>query len=388
MLLSSFSVLKSVSQYGARVLSNGATLQQQTRLICGMAATVGSSSLLVPRVPLIDQQRHAARKGTRERKTKKKVKNEIVKKEVFVPYKIKLAKLHKPDGPRRVIEIGLPEAIDDVFHMRHFMTRPLLFADAIQFQRESNHPTVYNCPDALITAQIELDMRLEKKNRYLDSFSRLLLMPHQFDYEPPRKILAFCKTSETQEEAIKGGADAAGGPELIKRIQSGEVAVADYDYFVAHTNMMTEVTILRGLLRKKLPNVKSGSLGVDLAKMIERLSKGIEFTATRDAYELDFGLAQMPIGRINMPTEELEANFDSVLKDLESCRGRPVGAFITRCFIVSPPSPERLVVNLEPFLGKQEDSSSSSSDDEDSDDDEADQEGDDRVVTKAASSQG
>ena len=243
------------------------------------------SSLLVPRVPLVGQQRHAARKGTRERKVKAKVKQEIVKKEEFVPYAVKMAKLHKPDGPSRIVEKGKPEAIDDVYHIRHFMTRPLSLAEAIQFHRESNHPTVYNCPGAVLTAEIELDMRLEKKNRYLDTFSRLLLMPHLFEYEAPRKILAFCKTQETQDEAIQGGAGAAGGPELVKRIQvcrhlitgsricfvettfslvflpqSGEVAVADYDYFVAHTNMMTETTVLRGLLKRKLPTIKAGKL--------------------------------------------------------------------------------------------------------------------------------
>lgn len=215
-MFSSLAVLRNLSQHGARVFLNAGGIVQQQRLICGMAA---AGSLLVPQIPLVEQHRHAARKGTRERKVKKKVKNEIVKKEEFVPYAVKMAKIHKPDGPRRKVEKGKPEAIDDVYHIRHFMIRPVSFADAIQFQRESNHPTVYNSPDAVVTAQVELDMRLEKKNRYLDSFSRLLLMPHLFDYEPPRKILAFCKTQETQEEAIKGGAEAAGGPELIKRIQ-------------------------------------------------------------------------------------------------------------------------------------------------------------------------
>lgn len=69
-----------------------------------------------------------------------------------------------------------------------------------------------------------------------------------------------------------------------------------------------------------------------------------------------------------MPTQELEANFDTILKDVETCRGRTTGAFITRCFILSPPSPERFVVKAETYVGsKEEDSSSSSSDDEDSD---------------------
>lgn len=76
-----------------------------------------------------------------------------------------------------------------------------------------------------------------------------------------------------------------------------------------------------------------------------------------------------------MPNEELEANFATILKDIETCRGRPTGAFITRCYVVSPPSPESFVVSTATYLGRQEDSSSSSSSsDDESDDERPDQE--------------
>ena len=40
--------------------------------------------------------------------------------------------------------------------------------------------------------------------------------------------------------------------------QAGEVSLLDYDCFVAHTNMMLELTPLRGLMKKNFPQVKSG----------------------------------------------------------------------------------------------------------------------------------
>nr|CAG4637870.1 EOG090X089S [Chydorus sphaericus] len=365
-MFSSLSALRSASRISTPSTWNSLLTQQQ-RLVSVL--TVGSSPLLIPpRVPLIDQQRNAARKGTRERKAKKLVKTEVAKKQEFVPYATRMARLHVPEGPRRLIEKGKPYPIDDVYQMRHFMTQDVKLAEAIDFHRESNHPTVYNSPDALIFVKAEFDLRMEKKNRFLDTFSRLVLLPHSFEYERARKVLAFCANQETQDEAIKGGAEAAGGVELIKRIKAGEVSLLDYDCFVAHTNMMLELTPLRGLMKKNFPQVKSGSLGTNLAHMIERFSRGIEFTVNRDPYELDYGVAQIPFGRINMPTQELEANFDTILKDVETCRGRTTGAFITRCFVLSPPSPERFVVKAETYVGsKEEDSSSSSSDDEDSD---------------------
>ena len=215
--MSSWALLRNIAHVGNVYVGSRCIVQQQHRLICSLPAA--ASSLLVSRVPLISQQRYAARKGTRERKGKKKVKQEIAKKEEFVPYKIKLAKLHVPDGPRRIVEKNKPEAIDDVFITKHFMTRAISLADAVQFHRETNHPSVYNSPEALITMKVELNMQLEKKNRYLDNFSRIVLLPHSFEYQPIRKVLAFCKTQETQEEAIKGGADAVGGLDLVKRIQ-------------------------------------------------------------------------------------------------------------------------------------------------------------------------
>lgn len=40
-------------------------------------------------------------------------------------------------------------------------------------------------------------------------------------------------------------------------------------------------------------------MGVDLAKMIQLYSKGLEFSSTKDAYELDYGLVEVPFGRVN-----------------------------------------------------------------------------------------
>jgi len=217
MLLSSTTVFRSLAQNSVlakRVLIPSTTHQSQ-RLLSSLSVT---NTLLNTRTPLVSQQRYAARKGTRQRKLVKKTKVDI-KKEEFVPYHIKLAKMKAPDGPAREVEKGKPEAVDDVYVTRHFMTKSVSLSDAVQFHRETNHVSVYNKPNALINVKIELDMKLEKKNRYLDNFSRILLLPHQFELNPPRKVLAFCKTAETQEEALAGGAEGYGGVDLIKRIQ-------------------------------------------------------------------------------------------------------------------------------------------------------------------------
>lgn len=46
-----------------------------------------------------------------------------------------------------------------------------------------------------------------------------MCIPHVFNHDQNRKILAFCKDPEMQNAAIEAGAHFAGGKDLIKKIQ-------------------------------------------------------------------------------------------------------------------------------------------------------------------------
>ena len=43
----------------------------------------------------------------------------------------------------------------------------------------------------------------------------------------------------------------------------------------------------------------AGSVGIDLPKMIKLFANGLEFSSTKDAYELDYGLVEIPFGRVS-----------------------------------------------------------------------------------------
>ena len=191
---------------------------QQQRWIHGLSGNSGSLLAVQVYSPLLEQQRFAARKATRTKKTKKIVKKEV-KKEGFNPNKAKLDKLNANTGPTRLVEKGKIDPIDNVFGMRYFKIQPVTLAEAIQFHCETNHPTVYNQPDLLVSAKVELDMSLEKKNRYMDNFNRIVLLPHDFGYQERKTVVAFCKSEENQQEALDAGADLVGGLELIKKVQ-------------------------------------------------------------------------------------------------------------------------------------------------------------------------
>ncbi|XP_073961184.1 large ribosomal subunit protein uL1m-like [Choristoneura fumiferana] len=95
-------------------------------------------------------------------------------------------------------------------------------------------------------------MEAAKQNRYVDSFMRVALLPHRFPRDEERTILAFCKTPELVKQAA--------GTDLIKKIQEGAIKLREYDYVIAHPNILTDLVPIRGLMKRKFPNVRSGTL--------------------------------------------------------------------------------------------------------------------------------
>nr|CAG4645616.1 EOG090X089S [Lynceus sp. MCZ IZ 141354] len=311
-----------------------------------------SASILEPKSgPLVTQQRFAARKGYRasREKAKKNAKVEVVK-PVFVPHKSKSNDLKAFSGPKRIDESEKGFPVDNVFLMNLYKFRVFPFHEAIQCHRESNDPTVFNNPDAIVRAYLELDMKHpKKKTRFLDPFSNMLLYPHLFDKGGKLpSILYFCKTSEGQEQAINAGAEQAGGMEMVKRIQTGEMPTDIYDFILSHTNMISDIVNLRGLLKRKYPTIKNGGLSPQIDENIRRHLNGVIYSCKNDAQEPDFGAVEIPFGRINMDNNALEDNLKFLLKDVE----RVKEGIVTRMLITCPPNEERFMVDHTLYVEK------------------------------------
>lgn len=262
---------------------------------------------------------------------------------------------------------------DNVYIGKYYKTRVYSIADAIKAHQESHHPTLYNVPDAPLIAKVELYMQAEKKTRFVDNFSRIALIPHAFDHGEARTVLFLAKTQEIVNEAQSAGATLAGGVELIKEIQNGKLQLTDFQYVLAHPNILSELVVLRGLLKKRFPNPKAGTLGVDINDMVQRYLNGIQYRAVKDEFQQDFGLIEAVVGKLNMGNEKLEENLVYLLKDINEARPRREGRFITKCKLWSPPSTERFLID--PFLYVPENYEKASKDtsttlDEESDDEE------------------
>lgn len=207
---------------------------------------------------------------------------------------------------------------------------------------------MYNVPKAPVIAHIELNMQGEKATRFIENFHRMAPVQHKFNHGQDRSILVFTKGQENIEEARAAGATLVGGAELVKEIQNGDLLVSDYQYVVAHPNVLPDMVPIRGLMKKKFPVPKNGTLGPDLKALVERFVNGIQYSGMKDENQMDFGLISTAFGTLDMDAKQLEENLASLLKDIDSMRPRRAGKFVTRVLIKSPPSSEQL--KIDPFL--------------------------------------
>lgn len=241
---------------------------------------------------------------------------------------------------------------DDVYPGKYYRWKVYTVAEAIECHRETHHPTAYNEPNAPVIAHIELDMQGEKATRFVDNFLRMAPIKHKFDHGEERKILVFTKGQESIDAARNAGATLAGGADLIKQIQNGDLNLQEFDHIIAQTSILPEIVPLRGLLKKRFPNVKNSTLGNNIEEMVTRAMIGIQYGATKDDYQKNFGLITTAFGTLAMPVEQLEDNLKNLLLDIDTMRPKREGKFICRVLIKSPPSTE--VLKIDPFLYVQE----------------------------------
>ncbi|PSN30702.1 hypothetical protein C0J52_23898 [Blattella germanica] len=273
-----------------------------------------------------------------------------------------------------------PVSPDNVWISKHYRWPVYEFAEAVECHRETHHPTMCNCPTAEIYVNLEFDMRAAKENRFMSPFTRVLLTPHPFRAVQPRPVLAFCKSHELQRICLEAGATVAGDTELIKNVQNGDLNLKDFQFVVAHPNIMTEISAIRGLLKGRFPNPKRGTLGSNIGDIVSRFSNGIEYSVKLQPSSNDFGWMFTAFGKLDMETSQLEENFTALLKDVHSMKPKRDGEFITKCCLVSLPSIERLKVDFKKYIGENEDSTS----DEQSDDESSDEETDKKEKTAAS----
>ncbi len=164
---------------------------------------------------------------------------------------------------------------------------------------------------------VEVHVKLGVDGRHADQQVRgAIVLPNGTG--KTKRILVFAKGPKA-EEAEKAGADFVGAEEMADRIKSENWF--DYDVIIATPDMMGVVGRLGKILGPKglMPNPKSGTVTMDVAKAIEETKAG------KVEYRLDkTNIIHVPIGKVSFGTEKLMQNFDALMEAI--IKAKPAAA--------------------------------------------------------------
>jgi large subunit ribosomal protein L1 len=175
---------------------------------------------------------------------------------------------------------------------------------------------------------IEVHIRTGCDGRHADQQIRgAVVLPHGTGKKV--RVLVFAKDAKA-EEAKAAGADFVGEDELVDKINGGWL---DFDVVVATPDMMAIVGRLGRVLgpRNLMPNPKTGTVTMDVAKAVEE-SKGGKITYRADKA----GNVQAIIGKVSFEAEKLVENFKAFNDAIQKAKPATAkGVYITNLSITT-----------------------------------------------------
>lgn len=155
---------------------------------------------------------------------------------------------------------------------------------------------------------IDIAMRLGVDPRQADQLVRgTVALPHGTGKSV--RVLVVAKP-EKQEEARNAGADHVGFEDYLAKIKEGW---ADVDVIIAAPDTMSELGKLGKVLGPKglMPNPKSGTVTMDLAKAVNEVKAGrIEFRVEKA------GIIHASIGKASFEPKQLEDNIHTFINQV------------------------------------------------------------------------
>ena len=163
---------------------------------------------------------------------------------------------------------------------------------------------------------VEVHFRLGVNVRHADQQLRgTISLPHGTGNTV--RVAVFAQGDKVKE-AEAAGADVVGGEDLAAKIQGG---FDDFDICIATPDMMATVGKLGRILGPsgKMPNPKTGTVTMDLAKAIEDVKGGkVEYRTDRT------GIVHLGIGKQSFEEAALVENYQAVIDEI--IRAKPASA--------------------------------------------------------------
>jgi large subunit ribosomal protein L1 len=162
--------------------------------------------------------------------------------------------------------------------------------------------------NAKFDESVDVAVKLGVDPRHADQMVRgTVVLPHGTG----KNVRVLVLTRGPKEtEAKEAGADYVGFDEYIKKIQEGWL---DFDVVVATPDVMPEVGKLGKILgsRGLMPNPKSGTVTMDVGKVVKELKAGkIQFRVDKA------GIVHASIGKASFDAQKLIDNFKALLSTI------------------------------------------------------------------------
>jgi large subunit ribosomal protein L1 len=171
-------------------------------------------------------------------------------------------------------------------------------------------------PDAKFDQSVEVHFNLGLNVRHAEQQLRgTLMLPHGTGREA--RVAVFAEGDKARE-AQEAGADVVGTADLAKQIEEG---FDDFDVAVATPDQMSVVGKLGRILgpRGKMPNPKTGTVTMDVAKAVGEAKAGkLEYRTDRGAN------VHVTIGKKSFGERQLVENYAALLDEI--IRAKPAAA--------------------------------------------------------------
>lgn len=181
-------------------------------------------------------------------------------------------------------------------------------------------------------ASVDIDVRLGVDPRKANQMVRgVVTLPHGTGKQV--RVLVLC-TADAEAAAKAAGADYVGLDEYIEKIKGGWT---DVDVIITQPAIMGKIGALGRILgpRGLMPNPKSGTVTVDVAKAVEEVKKGkIDFKVDKN------GIVHSSIGKISFTPEQVRDNAREFINTLIRLKPSAAkGTYLKSIYLSSTMSP-------------------------------------------------
>lgn len=235
---------------------------------------------------------------------------------------------------------------DDVYFFNKFRKKKYSLDEIIEFHRQTAHPDVYNQPDALISATIELNLKMKiKRKRYIERIESTLRYPHIYEYQVrSRKIIALCKQESDQDAARAAGAVIVGSADVAALLKTNQLTQRDFDHIVCHNDYLDDFSAVKGMKAQSyFPSKQRGNHGDDIVELVKYFKEGVDYRLKRTTEEPEIGYIDCHFGRLNMTNEQLQENLIALFNSINRFKPlnlMPGKQFFERVLITSAASQE------------------------------------------------